>query len=123
MTSQVTPQQRRNLAELESLLRRELNTALDSTREALLQQEAQHHEELRQQEAIHHEAVMSQLRELQAQINEVKSTVNGLANGSIQLGIQGMAFFGNPIASIATQPTPVRQTSVSLPNHKIKTHI
>jgi hypothetical protein len=98
-----TAQRRANEAAVAEVLRRELRTALDSvegkllqqsteTRDTLLQQEAETREVLLQKEAEHHAAVL-------AKLDGIQTTLNALANGSIQLGIQGMAFFGNPIAA------------------------
>lgn len=87
MATPGTPQQRRTLAALDDLLRRELGTALDSTRDALLQQEAAHH------------------AALMARLDSIQATLNALATGQIQIGIQGMAFFGgNSITAVANPP-------------------
>jgi hypothetical protein len=91
-------QRRANEAAFGDLLRRELKTALDSTRETLLQQGAETRETLLQQGAEHHAAVI-------ARLDEIQTTLSALANGSIQLGIQGMAFFGgNPLVAAVNPP-------------------
>lgn len=111
-------QRRANEAALGELLRRELKTALDSTRETLLQQGTETRDTLLQQgaetreimlqkEAEHHAAVL-------ARLDGIQTTLSALANGSIQLGIQGMAFFGgNPI--VAAVNPPARHVPVTFP--------
>jgi len=120
MAAQGNPAQRRaNEAALGEIVRRELKTALDSTREALLQQDAETRETLLQQgtetrevllqqEAEHHAAVI-------AKLNEIQTTLSALANGSIQLGIQGMAFFGGSPLVAAVNP-PARHVPVTFPS-------
>jgi hypothetical protein len=130
MASQGNAAQRRaNEAALGELLRRELKSALDSTRETLLQQGAETRDSLLhqgaetreillQKEADHHAAVM-------ARLDEIQTTLSALANGSIQLGIQGMAFFGgNPLVAAMTPQAhhvpvtcPHPHTSESIPTH------
>jgi hypothetical protein len=110
-------QRRANEAALGELLRRELKTALDSTREILLQQGvetremllqqgAETRETMLQQEAEHHAAVI-------AHLDGIQTTLSALANGSIQLGIQGMAFFGGSPVVAAVNP-PARHVPVNL---------
>lgn len=119
MAAQGNPAQRRaSEAALGELLRRELKTALDSAREALLQQGAETRETLLQQgtetrevllqqEAEHHAAVI-------ARLDGIQTTLSALANGSIQLGIQGMAFFGGSPIAAAVNP-PARHVPVTFP--------
>lgn len=106
MAAQGNPAQRRaNEAALGELLRRELKTALDNTREALIQQGAETRETLLQQGVETREVLLQQEAEYHAavitRLDGIQTTLNALANGSIQLGIQGMAFFGgSPIAAV-----------------------
>ena len=104
-----TAQRRTNEAALGELLRRELKTALDSTREALLQQGAETCETLLQQGAETRETLLQQEAEhnaaVIARLDGIQTTLSALANGSIQLGIQGMAFFGgNPLVAAVNPP-------------------
>jgi DNA-binding protein H-NS len=111
-------QRRANEAALGEVLRRELKTALDSTREALFQQAAETRETLLQQGAETRETLLQQELEhhaaVIARLDEIQTTLSALANGSIQLGIQGMAFFGgSPIAAAVN--SPARHVPVTFP--------
>ena len=119
MSAQGNPAQRRaNETALGEVLRRELKTALDSTREALFQQAAETRETLLQQGAETRETLLQQELEhhaaVIARLDEIQTTLSALANGSIQLGIQGMAFFGGSPIAAAVNP-PARHVLVIFP--------